>query len=253
LTNGRPQPGVHIISRTHAAQAARRRGLILQERSDVQFVALRKSGHHAVLRWLASLLGNEVHHFNDCTAAEPGHFACRLQEATAFPGKKPIERFCNFEDFDLAGLASHLIGDRKLLVIRNPYNCFASRIKASTRYAADWLNVDLWKAHAREYLGRTSHLGPDVWRINFDWWHMNPAYRRAWAMRHVGHFDRDDREGVPEIGQSMFDGRAFDGRASAMDVQCRGSQLHDHPAMKPIFADRELLPLWEAIQVEGLL
>lgn len=217
-------------------------GSLAQLAEDWQVCGLRKSGHHAVMRWAGNLTGQTLWHFNDCVVGKPGTFR-HGTKAVLQEGDVPPLRLCNFEDSDLHGL----IADRRLLVVRHPWNCFASRIKGSHRYNVGWLNTDLWKLHAREFLNPES---PFI-KINFDRWHSSRDYRADLATNRLGFFfsdENDCRNCVPEIGQSMFDGRTFDGRGGDMAVLNRWQQLQEHPDMQRIMADEELRELWKRIE-----
>lgn len=247
------EPSTRFVLDTPAKkQAYTERRFLPQQTDDLQVVAMRKSGHHAIMVWLRALLGDHVRHYNNCTAPQPGMFVAVDRESEPAPGDW---RMCNFEDFDLAEAGS-LIGAHKLLVIRDPFNCFASRIAGRNRYSAAWLNTKLWKAHAREYLGDTTLLGDDVnvWRINFNAWHAREDYRRAWALEQIGRFNVDDRQRVPDPGLSMFDGQTFDGRAADMPVLDRVQEILDQEVgqenqpLHAILADQELHDLWARIE-----
>jgi hypothetical protein len=235
-TRGKPMPSIRTFPLPD--------GSLAQQAEDWQVCALRKSGHHAVMRWAANLTGQTLWHFNDCVVgSRPGTFRLGTK-AVLQEGDVPPLRLCNFEDSGLQGL----IADTRLLVIRHPWNCFASRIKGTSRFPQlDWLNTDLWKLHAREYLNPDS---PFI-KINFDRWHSSRDYRADIATNRLGYFfdkSNDCRSCVPEVGQSMFDGRTFDGRAETMDVLNRWQLLQDNPDMQRIMADEELRELWQRIE-----
>ncbi len=204
-------------------------GWLAQQADDWQFAALRKSGHHAILHWATNLTGRTTWHFNDCEV-RPGKFRYGSKHVLR-EGDAPALRVCNFED--IASDIRHLSADR---VIRHPWNCMASRIKGGVEP-----KPALWKMHAELF------LSGGFFGIVFDRWHSDKSYRDSLAQK-LGYFPVDDREGVPEIGRSMFDGRRYDGRASEMNVLHRWQAMRDHPDMQRIMADEELRELWQRVE-----
>ena len=85
--------------------------------------------------------------------------------------------------------------------------------------------VDVWKMHAREFLGLTNTLERKVC-INFDAWFSSQAYRKNISRQlNISFTD----EGFPIVlnhaGGSSFDGTKFNGNNQAMDVLGRQKYL----------------------------
>lgn len=147
-----------------------------------------------------------------------------------------------------------------ILIIRDPRNLFSSRIRRASllknhpaypSHTGPAMNrvVKLWKSHAREYLGLTSHIENRA-NIYFDFWFSNRDYRQSISrklnMEFTDHsFSRVAREG----GGSSFDGTHFDGNNQMMDVLNRQSSLTDpeRHLLETILADEELKELAQRV------
>jgi hypothetical protein len=190
-----------------APQAAPRRLLI-------QVIGQQRSGNHAVINWLASLFPT-VTHGNDL----PHDFFVRPAAAAA-----GATADCNVFSFEDA--FGRLRGDGNLLdsvapvdpaafpdldcrvlhILRDPYNCWASRVKArevGTLTSARALEpfVRDWTALARLYLTR-----PEAF-VLYNRWFRDQAYRKGIAARLGGGYsERTLGEVRGEGGGSSFDG-----------------------------------------------
>jgi hypothetical protein len=92
----------------------------------------------------------------------------------------------NFEDQPLSEIAASEEEFLKpyskrinLLVLRDPYNLFASRLKAFRNWLPDpagKVYVEMWKEHAKEFLKKTNYLENKVC-INFNKWCESNNYR----------------------------------------------------------------------------
>jgi len=90
------------------------------------------------------------------------------------------------------------------------------------------LYPQLWKEHAREFIGETKWLGKDVICVNYNRWACDEKYRRSISEQLGVEFTDAGRETVRSLGSgSSFDGTAFDGRASEMDICNRWKQVQD--------------------------
>lgn len=150
-----------------------------------------------------------------------------------------------------------------LLVLRDPFNLFASRIRWSRtirqRYPEHPLRNSLsttrriWKQHAREALRERQHLSRDRVLVRFNRWATDRAYRRDLAHRLGLDFTDAGIEHVPGVaGGSSFDGRGYDGRARDMPVLERWRLLADDPEYVDCF-DQETVELSERLfgPIEG--
>jgi hypothetical protein len=125
-----------------------------------------------------------------------------------------------------------------LLVVRDPVNMLASRIRKASQIAPNPAYplapgplmdriVRNWKAHARELLGETSLLENKIC-VSYERWCEASDYRRAISERLGLRFDDSGFSRVSGIGGgSSFDRTRFDGAAAAMRVFERRELLND--------------------------
>lgn len=142
-----------------------------------------------------------------------------------------------------------------LLIVRDPWNLFASRIKKafsvhkpqyprSMGFLMERV-INIWKSHASEFLGRTNTL-PDATMVSFTRWFSDEAYRRRLAARLILDFDDAEYYAVSAIGGgSSFNGMAYDGRANEMDVLNRSIYLTSRQKrlLDRIMEDAELVEM----------
>lgn len=103
-----------------------------------------------------------------------------------------------------------------LLVLRDPYNLFASRLKMGCGLRSH-IARSMWNQHAREALGETRRLRGESLVVLYNEWVAKRTYRQEIAEFLELDFRDTGIQAVPECGGgSSFDGTRFDGRASAM-------------------------------------
>lgn len=130
-----------------------------------------------------------------------------------------------------------------VLLLRDPFNLFASRINAGGAGAMSHTALRIWKQHAREFLGLRNHLRPDRVLVSYNRWVDDVDYRREVAEALELPFTDAGRNEVPGVSSgSSFDGRRYDGNAVAMPVLERWKWLADHPRYLESF-DAEVLEL----------
>ena len=137
-----------------------------------------------------------------------------------------------------------------LLIIRDPFNLFASRLKTSDQ-EPDFLSVnsqnktmiDLWIDYAKEYLGETNYLKHNKICINYNQWFADVEYRQQIAEKLQMEFSDAGIDRVKSFGGgSSFEGKQFDGKATSMDVLNRWQKVSDNPQYKEFFTNQEV---WE--------
>ncbi|MEM8810582.1 MAG: hypothetical protein AAGF01_31615 [Cyanobacteria bacterium P01_G01_bin.38] len=139
-----------------------------------------------------------------------------------------------------------------VLIMRDPYNMFSSRIRRASRIESPVYPkksgsrmdevIQLWKSHAREYLGLTNYLENKVC-IHFDSWFSNRDYRKNISRKLNFEFTDNGFSEVSRAGGgSSFDGTEFNGNNKMMNVLNRHSHLKDseRQLLENIFADAEL-------------
>lgn len=246
---------------------------------ELSCFSLRRSGHHAVMVWLAYHFRLPVLFFNDVkpyrnpfeSAKFPNDWDRRspwlVNPKTNGYSYKDSEVQClmlSYQDVDPRSLKydQDLVLDRRsllgnckryhtILVLRDPFNLLASRhakpVPLSTFREPQSL-LDIWEVYAREYLGATRFLG-DVIRINYNRWCADIEYRRSIASVIGRPFTDGGRDIVPAAGDgSSFDFTDFDGRGSKMLVARRWEHYTDVQWFREAFAGRhELFDLYRRI------
>lgn len=134
-----------------------------------------------------------------------------------------------------------------ILILRDPYNTFASLIKRGENSKNFDLIIKKWIEHAKEYLGLSNYLQNRI-SISYNHWFENKAYRQKIAEALGLVFTDDGINIVSNVGQgSSFDRTNYQGKANQMNVLYRYKDFLDHPVMLRLFADRELNELSEEI------
>jgi hypothetical protein len=133
-----------------------------------------------------------------------------------------------------------------LLVVRDPYNLFASRLRLN-RYLPPDVATAIWKQHAREALGETQILPQERLVVLYNQWTRDPGYRREIA-RHLDiRFSDEIAQRVRDCaGGSSFDGLAFDGQASEMATGERWKAYVGNEEYRGLF-DSEMAELAERL------
>ncbi len=123
-----------------------------------------------------------------------------------------------------------------LLILRDPYNLFASRRRFRHQLVPEGAAVRIWKQHARAFLGHRTCLTRPVLPISYNRWREDPQYRQQLAERLDLRFTDADLDAVPACGGgSSFDGHRFQGRASEMPVHERWKHFADDASFWGLF------------------
>lgn len=184
----------------------------------LQVLGLQRSGNHAIIDWVCSLFERTVH-MNDL----PHDF---LTDPANRSTEKADCAIYSFED-DGRKLEKTEAGERRLLVdsvrlldpaalpgtdlrtvyiLRDPYNCWASRVKAregGRLTSPPQLEhfIDNWLAIAERY-----DRDPDAF-VLYNSWFASESYRRAVCARLGGHYSEKTLGEIPLEGRgSSFDG-----------------------------------------------
>ena len=196
-----------------AAPASGTRGVLLQ------VIGLQRSGNHAIINWLESLFARSLHlneqphgFFEDAesvvsTRAALGRNDCVIVSfedavgVSKLQGEALVANVRRLDPEDFPGHACHV-----LYILRDPYNCWASRVKAreggklssSPRledFRRDWLDI-----------ARIAERDPEAVLL-YNAWHGSRPYREAACARLGGTYaEHTLREVRSEGGGSSFDG-----------------------------------------------
>jgi len=241
---------------------------------ELRVAALQRSGHHAIINWLAAQCQGSVLFLND---AEPGtnpFLTCTitsrldLHDAPKIPKGRLelfVKRGClihSYEDRSLEDIFSAQFEENHdawvgatskrhdIIVLRDPFNTFASRMSASwmrnklDNEAGRAVTIDLWKSYAREFIGGSYYATHLPIFINYNAWFTNRSYRHELACALGLDFTDAGREVVAgRYGGSSFDGTRFHGQAYRMNVLERWMHFAESEQFRAIFEDKELLDM----------
>ena len=243
-------------------------------RNDYQLTiyALRRSGHHAVMVWLAYHFGVPVYVLNDVKPySDPCATSCFTNnwdigsewltsprsDIEEFRSKRKHCLMISVQDLDLRGIDNRkdiflwtekfLGGSRKkfsVLVLRDPFNLLASRL-AKPEPLLELIDakalLDVWEGYAREFVEETTYLGTCL-RVNFNLWFSSLAYRRTLSEQIGRSFTDEGIEIVPRAGGgSSFEGTSFNQRGSQMRVLDRWKHFSRDCNFRAAFERRHTL------------
>lgn len=246
-------------------QSVTRPAVPVVNRVEMRVVGMSRSGNHAIIDWILAQSPGATCFLN---CAEPGTNPFRTRrpldargighrttiagfdpEAEAARRWSPKDLLLHsYEDTFLGPFgrgdaeAAHEANvgrsSRRIdvLVLRDPYNLFASRRASGYGGVRPATAVRIWCQHAREFLGERRHLANERVMVSFNRWATEPIYRSALAGALGLQHDADAGRSVARCaGGSSFDGTAFDGRAGEMRVLERWRTAGDDPRYHALF------------------
>lgn len=254
-------------------------------RNRLEFYAMRRSGHHAVMEWIFSCIDQPVFFENDIFAYAGCPSEYDGAKWVGSPQPSLNNNICDWHAFNAEDISLLDIGglkaknpsmfcmpkateERSVLVLRDPFNMFASRYRLFKRVNSirrldghseltpsdptsagieiSWYGncaASRWKQHAREFLDITNILQNKVC-INYNRWFQSREYRRSIALDLGIKFSDAKLNFVPNYGLgSSFDVRARNGEAQKMGVLSRWEGYKRDNLFKEIFVDEELISL----------
>lgn len=226
--------------------------------TQIRVVATKRSGHHAIMDWVAAQFqNNTVSFFNDIKAGSN----CDKDTADQLPHLEPkvggdIAMY-SYEDVTPEQLFNGNFklklpnSPRKitLIVLRDPLNTFASRWKLERK--AHWLRprighppeqqdyIDIWMRLYKDFSRESYFLelnGHKVIPINYNKWSTCENYRVQISKQLPGSTFTDKTIcTVPRYGWgSSFDALELEGDARSMDVHNRYKEMMDIPLFNKI-------------------
>lgn len=244
-------------------------------RQELRVIGMSRSGNHAILNWIIQQAEGRLCFLN-CTEPQTNPFESARPMGDGQPYRAnyadfhlPAERRGRFsrkdwlihshEDCFLGKIVrgefeehhDRYVGPsgrrREALILRDPFNLFASRSVAQYALITERTSLRIWKQHAREFLGRRRYLPADRLAISYNRWVLERDYRRRIAAELGLTFTDTGVDHVPRTGSgSSFDGLDYDGRATRMDLFRRWEAFADDRRFLRLFDD-EMLELSEAI------
>lgn len=245
---------------------------------EIKAIALRRSGHHAIIDWLIAHFNGKVYHINDISRVK------NLKSNSYFykinDKEKKLELsgnfikkdlfISNFEDLGFIDVQNTIKYSKfyprgnsdevfNLLILRDPYNLFASRYKlvkesARTGWKTNLVserNQYIWIQHAREFVGKTDFLENKI-LINYNRWCLNLEYRKS-IIESLGlrFTDQNFKKVSTHGGGSSFDKNKFNGSADKMNLDERWKYIQNLPEFKNFF-DGEMYELSKEIFKDDL-
>ncbi|WP_204104516.1 MULTISPECIES: hypothetical protein [Spirulina sp. CCY15215] len=238
-----------------------------------QVCGIQRSGNHALINWIISQQPLKTCFINGVFPDQnpwEQNWGISYRNFDYWPGHRDLAGalvskqllICSYENYALDKIDRHRsqllvdVGKSQevcsVLILRDPYNTFASWLKAGWDVTAEI--TEMWKVYAREFIGQTSYLQNQTVTINFNTWFASQEYRRQLA--HALNLEFTDR-GLDIIthhgGGSSFDKQSLDGNAKQMNVLRRFQAFVDNPVYRKIFQDQEIQELSEKIfgEIEG--
>jgi hypothetical protein len=236
--------------------------LLAQTRGDAHFISDIRAGanpYKTMQEFEHYRDGRRIHQQNLWTDEDRAAFAAGPYGGELTGNWRPRDTVLyNFEDQPPARVAAPEFTERLpgwigpsrrriwVMILRDPFNLFASRLHAGRRLTGiknmDRLR-DLWTRYARRFRNWERAGAPDRVAVNFSRWHVSRRYRRALAERLGVAFTDAGRQEVPEFLGSSFDAYAYAGRAAEMRVNRRWESALSSPVFETLTADAEAMAL----------
>jgi hypothetical protein len=230
---------------------------------------LKRSGNHAIIGWLTS--HDRSIFFNNIIPIAPilkgekefpptedfstwleRKFRNRVHQFIVLRRKPSIIVNLENHDIEIDPFSNIPLPVTNILILRDPFNMFSSRIRKASLVdnpaypdrngPAMQRVVNLWKIHAKEFLGETNFLDNKVC-IYFDKWYSDSKYRQEICCKLNLKFTDAGFTMVSKTGGgSSFEGTKFDGNSSRMDVLNRKKNLSviESSLLESLFKDEEM-------------
>ena len=246
---------------------------------EIRIAGLRRTGNHAIITWIRSQFKNKQSlHLNNLIVNENPYRYKYEHLRDYYPEHKVvIERYrqqakgnfvprqCliySYEDYSLRQIFNNRFEKKHdlylglsakrydVLIIRDPFNLFASRFKNNFREVkiSGKTDIELWIEYAKEYLEETNYLKHNKLCINYNQWFQDRSYRQNLLDR-LGIYCLNP--GLSQVGNwgggSSFDGTEFQGQAEKMDLLGRWKHFVDDPEYRNLFKNKQLIAYSEKI------
>lgn len=130
-----------------------------------------------------------------------------------------------------------------LLLLRDPFNLFASRTRIMHHTVPPRTGLRIWKQHARQFINGARMLRHNGMLVLYNRWCDDREYRQSICRRLGIPFTDAGRQDVPAVmGGSSFDGLRYQGDAARMLTASRWQHCIDHNGYLELF-DKETLDL----------
>jgi hypothetical protein len=199
-------------------------------------LAMSRSGHHAVINWIAKQAAGVVRHVNHAHIGWPARELVGTEEVEIInngPGQLTIYSIEDFwlphwNDFDFSHFPA-LEDSRVLIIARDPYNWIASSLEIGGDCAkliepfTNEMNfhgtrLEIYLKQLRCVMGEENPTGLDIYPINFNKWFESQVYRQEIARELNFEFSDQGLHQVSEFGG----GSSFDSDKGARNGQTMG-------------------------------
>ncbi|MEK6889062.1 MAG: glycosyltransferase [Nanoarchaeota archaeon] len=246
---------------------------------EFRVIGMQRTGNHPIINWLLGHFKGKICILNHVSpnknpflshSIKQGSNTSALnieKEKSGLHEKKQCIVY-NYEDEKISEIATKKfeknrdswIGSSKkkfdLLILRDPYNLFASRLKREyttqnkipLRTKKDARKISsLWKSYAKEFIGKTNYL-KNKFVINYNLWYSSKTYRKKISKSLGLEFTDKNFKQVPNIGNgSSFDGLKFNNHTEKMKVLQRWKTYKHHEVFREAVKDVKLIKLSEKI------
>lgn len=207
---------------------------------ELVFHAMQRSGHHAIIIWIAFKFEKPVFYLNwvrhylrpEIALRDRGHhpsggYDC-FRKVSLGNLYEPSE--CIMYNYEESGISDfrrpkldYCRTRFNVLIVRDIFNIIASRLKHGKQDVDH--SIKLWKTHAREAIGETNYLDSLLY-IDYNQWFQSKNYRASITKRLKLPFNDKGLNIVSNFGYgSSFNGRKFNGKAQEMNVLKRWGLL----------------------------
>lgn len=243
-----------------------RKRQVAVNRNEWRIIGLSRSGNHAIINWMLAHMEGRVCFLN-CAEPKSNPFI------SARPMGSGMSTITNFAEFNLQeeqqgkvspkdyllysyedcflGLLNHAPSEvlhdewmgrsdlrRNLLILRDPFNLFASRMHYGLDQIPHGRAMQIWKQHARDALGARRYLPSSRMFISYNDWVASQSYRQQLAEELGLDFTDSGVDEVPDTaGGSSFDGLRYHRDASRMRVLDRWQEFADDDNYWSLFDD----------------
>lgn len=278
---------VHLLEDLGRSIEYRTQPQSVVNKKEVRVIGLRRSGNHAIINWIRQQIQGSVVFINHVRPLEnpyrnqyENQLTIRNNPSSPYWKDRDINwwkqekagKFSlkdgliySYEDQELEKVA-HLSFERKhdlylgkseerfdVIVIRDPFNLFASRLQTKPRedgrnfnmlqvYSRSYSLPELWIAYAKECLNETNFLQNNKLFINYNQWFLDYDYRQQIANQLRLKFSDLGRNDISGAGRgSSFDGVKYAGNVAQMDVLNRWKWFVDHSLYRDLLKTENLL------------
>ena len=231
----------------------------------MRIIGLKRSGNHAIVNWILEQhkqINSDYCFIND---VRPNTNPLKNKNGHSDYNDmvdKPKSLFVySYEDRALKDICSQEFYEKRIeyvgkslkvyapLILRDPFNYFASRLKTNRKKGAQWAwgdenkknrhtQINMWLSYAKEFINKMNIIKDNKIPVDFNLWHESFSYRMILADRLDIEFTDAGREGIYRAGGgSAFNGRRMHNKASDMDINERWKKMVNDDYYISLFTD----------------